>query len=91
MKRLLLPFVFALSLWGADAASDARLSDQIKLRLAGDRDVKVGAAIDVDVKDGVATLRGKVETQSQKARAEKVAHKTRGVKEVKNELVITPL
>ena len=45
----------------ADQKEDDRLYDQIRLRLAGDPDVK-GGALEVDVKDGVVTLKGIVRT-----------------------------
>lgn len=54
-------------------------------RLAADRDVK-GGGIDVEVSNGVVTLRGKVREARQKEKAERVTKKVKGVKQVVNEL-----
>lgn len=89
MRALLLALVLATGLL-ADEAADAKIYDQVRFRLSGDRDVK-GAALDVDVKDGIVVLRGKIPTEKLKDRAEKIARKVKGVKQVKNELVVTPL
>jgi osmotically-inducible protein OsmY len=69
------------------ASSDDALHDKIIERLAADRDVK-GGGIDVEVKDGVVTLRGKVREYRQKAKAERITRKVQGVKQVVNELVV---
>ncbi len=66
--------------------SDDEIFDQVRRDLAGDPLVKGGALI-VEVKDGVVTLKGTVEEQKAKARAEKLVKKLRGVKSVVNELV----
>ncbi len=65
--------------------SDDLLTDKVKDKLATNRDVK-GGGIAVEVKDGVVTLRGKVNTPKQKTKAEQVARKVKGVKKVVNEL-----
>lgn len=70
----------------AQEDSDDVLYDRVRLRLASSRDVR--AAIDVEVKDAVVTLRGKVTEEKQKNSAEKVARKTKGVKKVINEIVV---
>ncbi len=78
----------AAPLMAADkAVSDDMIYDLVRRRLASDPVVK-GGALDVDVKQGVVTLRGKVELEKQKARAEKLARKVRGVRKVVNELVV---
>lgn len=75
--------------WSAFAAkqplSDGAVHDLVVRRLANDDRVK-GGALDVDVKDGVVTLRGKVTTDKQKQRAEKLTKKVDGVRSVVNEL-----
>ena len=65
--------------------SDDQIHDRVLQRLASDRDVK-GGGIDVEVRDGVVTLRGKVREEKQKVKAEHVARKVKGVKKVVNEL-----
>lgn len=68
---------------------DDRISDQVRMRLATDPDVK-GGALDVTVKDGVVTIKGRVDTEKGRARATKLSKKVKGVKEVDNELVVGP-
>jgi len=68
-------------------SADDQLYDRVRQRLAADREVK-GGGIEVDVKDGVVTLRGKVREERQKARAEHLAKKVKGVKKVVNELLV---
>src|SRR3954453_8498697 len=67
--------------------NDDSISDYVRLRLAGDPDVK-GGALSVDVKNGVVTLGGTVETQHQKDKASKLAKKVRGVKQVVNNIAL---
>jgi hyperosmotically inducible periplasmic protein len=69
--------------------SDDRISDQVRMRLATDPDVK-GGALDVTVKDGVVTIKGRVDTEKGRDRATKLTKKVKGVKEVDNELVVGP-
>ena len=67
--------------------SDDTIFDQVRLKLAGDPDVR-GGALDVAVKDGVVTLKGRVDKESYKGRAEKLVKKVKGVKGVVNQLVV---
>lgn len=55
-----------------------------------DEDVLSGSNIDVDVKNGVVTLRGTVSSQAGRARALEVARKNDGVKSVVDQLRIAP-
>ena len=66
-------------------SSDDELHDKVIARLDADREVK-GGGIDVEVKDGVVTLRGKIREEKQKVKAERIARKVAGVKQVVNEL-----
>jgi osmotically-inducible protein OsmY len=68
--------------------TDDLLYDEIRSKLAADQVVK-GGAIEVEVHDGVVVLKGKVEEERQKDKAEKVAKKVNGVKSVKNEIVLS--
>jgi osmotically-inducible protein OsmY len=93
LKRIVLPFVLFLTLiTTAVAASkpvtDDFLVDTIRQKLAADQVVK-GGAIEVIVKDGVVTLKGSVEEDKQKNKAEKIAKKVNGVKSVTNQLTIS--
>ena len=67
--------------------SDDALFDQVRIKLAGDAEVK-GGALKVDVQQGVVTLGGTVETQRQKDKATKLAKKVNGVKQVVNNIVL---
>jgi hyperosmotically inducible periplasmic protein len=69
--------------------SDDRITDQVRMRLVGDQDVK-GGGLDVSVKDGVVTLHGRVDTEKGKKKAAKLAKKVKGVKSVDNELTVGP-
>ena len=95
MKRLISLVILGSALWlpgfAADqkAVPDDRIFDQVRMRLATDADVK-GGALDVTVKDGVVTIKGRVDTEKGKTKATKLAKKIKGVKEVDNELVVGP-
>ena len=69
--------------------TDDTIRDQVMVKLAGDPDVG-GNPINVDVHEGVATLKGKVRSEKQKSKAEKLAKKVKGVTAVTNQLVISP-
>ena len=70
------------------AMSDDLIYDNVKRRLAEDSNVK-GGGLDIDVKQGVVTLRGKLETQRQIDKATKIAKKVNGVKKVVNEIQLS--
>jgi osmotically-inducible protein OsmY len=95
MKRLpslvALGSALLLPAFGADQkpGDDDRIFDQVRMRLATDADVK-GGAFDVMVKDGVVTIKGRVDTEKGKMKATKLAKKVKGVKDVDNELVVGP-
>jgi hyperosmotically inducible periplasmic protein len=67
--------------------TDDGITDQVRIKLAND-DVVKGGALLVDVKQGVVTLGGSVETGKQKERAEKLTKKVRGVKQVINNITL---
>ncbi|MBS1857551.1 MAG: BON domain-containing protein [Acidobacteria bacterium] len=67
--------------------TDDTITDQVRLKLTSDPDVK-GGALDVKVDKGVVTLSGGVETPKQRAKAEKLTRKVKGVKSVVNQIVI---
>jgi hyperosmotically inducible periplasmic protein len=67
--------------------TDDTITDQIRIKLAGDHIVK-GGGLDVKVQNGVATLSGAVELPKQKERAGVVARKVKGVKQVVNNIEI---
>jgi hyperosmotically inducible periplasmic protein len=71
------------------AVSDDAIYDNVRIKLAGDLEVKGGGGtLEVNVKQGVVTLTGSVETQRQKDKAAKLTKKIKGVKQVVNNLEI---
>ena len=92
--RALLGLLLLLSITVAVAAekpplNDGVVYDRVIRRLANDRDLKT-TAIEVTVKDRVVTLRGLIESEKLRQRAEHVVQKVGGVKKVVNELRIRP-
>lgn len=83
MRRALL----LLILWTAASAfaDDGAIHDRVRQRLFSDPDVK-GYTVELDVKDGIVTLTGTVETEKAKTKAEKLTKKVQGVKSVVNKL-----
>ena len=71
------------------STADDRISDQVRMKLATDADVK-GGALDVVVKDGVVTIKGRVDSDRGKEKATKLSKKIKGVKSVDNELSVGP-
>ena len=66
----------------------AALTTKVKTALANDAGMKTMTNIDVDSKDGVVTLKGKVDSADLKKKAGDIAKKVSGVKSVKNELKV---
>ena len=67
--------------------SDDTIYDKVRIALASDIDVK-GGNLKVDVKEGVVTLAGTVESPGQKDKAEHIAKKVKGVKKVVNNIEV---
>jgi osmotically-inducible protein OsmY len=67
--------------------TDDSITDQVRMRLAGDTDVK-GGGIDVEVKDGAVTLKGAVDTPRAREKAEKLTKHVKGVRSVTNQLTV---
>jgi osmotically-inducible protein OsmY len=87
LSSILLPVVVA----AADKpVSDDLIYDLVRQKLAGDSVVK-GGALEVDVKSGVVTLAGSVQSENQKSKAERLAHKVKGVKSVVNQIKVVKL
>jgi hyperosmotically inducible protein len=85
---LLLIFVLVVPMLMAQGTpADDKIYDEVRRRLANDVDVK-GAGLEVSVKGGAVTLRGKVHDEKAKEKAEKIAKRVKGVASVTNELKI---
>jgi len=69
--------------------SDDTIYDAVRRKLANDPDVK-GGGFEVDVKDGTVIIKGVVEKEQFKKKAESLAKKVKGVKSVDNQLVVKP-
>ena len=65
--------------------SDDAISDNVRQRLASDADVR-GAALDVTVKEGVVTIKGRVHTEKGRKKATELTKKVKGVVNVDNQL-----
>ena len=92
MRFFIYPLILALvltPLFAQKKVTDDMLVDQVRVKLSEDADVG-GQRIDVDVHQGNVILKGKVRTEQQKVRAEKIAKKVKGVTGVENQLVISP-
>ena len=68
---------------------DAKLTAIIKAQLAREDRASL-QAVTVKVDDGVAKLKGKVDSAEKKAKAEEIARKVSGVKSVVNNLEVKP-
>jgi len=73
----------------ADKVSDDSLYDEVRIKIANDREVG-GGHVEVKVTNGVVELTGTVRDDRHKQRVEKVVKKVKGVKSVENKLRITP-
>jgi osmotically-inducible protein OsmY len=67
--------------------TDDTISDQVRVSFASDKIVGV-LPFDVSVKNGVVTLSGTADQPNQKSRAEKLAKKVKGVKQVINNITV---
>lgn len=86
----LTPLFSTLPVLALQTADDDRIYDEVRLQLVRDREVK-GGAFTVDVKDGVVTIKGVVEKEKARQKAEKLTKKVKGVKSVVNQIEVKPL
>ena len=89
MKILLLFLALLLPAWAQKKVDDNVLHDQVRRVLANDPDVK-GGAFDVDVKDGVVTVKGKVDKEKSRQKVDKLCKKVKGVTGVVNQVTVEP-
>jgi osmotically-inducible protein OsmY len=71
----------------ADIIDDATVTAKVKTALIAEPGLKA-LEIDVDTRDNIVTLNGTVETAALRDDAERIALKTSGVKQVKNNLTV---
>jgi hyperosmotically inducible periplasmic protein len=86
-SMLALVLLVSLCLAADKPISDDAIYDKVRIALASDIDVK-GGNLQVDVKDGVVTLAGAVESTAQRDKAAHIAKKVKGVKKVVNNIEV---
>lgn len=89
MKTFLLLWVLLLPVWAQKKVDDDVIYDQVRRVLANDPDVK-GGAFDVEVKDGVVTVKGKVDKEKSRQKVERLCKKVKGVTGVVNQVRVEP-
>jgi osmotically-inducible protein OsmY len=72
----------------ARATSDTAITSAVKSKLLANSSTP-GMNIHVETDHGVVTLHGTVESDAEKATAERIAHNTKGVKDVTNNLKVS--
>jgi osmotically-inducible protein OsmY len=88
LSLFLTVLLLATTLTAAAAnVSDDAIFDQVRLKLANDRDVG-GANITVVVHNGAVELSGSVRKEIVRAKIEKLAKKVKGVKSVTNNIKV---
>lgn len=73
----------------ACSSTDPGLTTAVKSKFAADDTVKA-YKIDVDTREGVVTLNGAVDTAAARARAVELARGTEGVRDVVDQMTVTP-
>lgn len=68
---------------------DKTITAAVKAKMIEDKTVDA-AVIDVDTLNGTVALSGFAKSQAEKAQAEKIARNTKGVREVRNNLIVRP-
>src|SRR5436190_20806029 len=82
---LVITLAVAMMIAQQKAGADDRIFDDVRQRLASNADVR-GAALEVTVKDGVVTIKGRVHTDKGRKKATEIAKKVKGVVNVDNQL-----
>jgi hyperosmotically inducible periplasmic protein len=85
LSVLLILLLVVPLLTAQSTASDDRIYDEVRQKLAADEDIN-GGGLDVTVKNGVVILRGRVHNAKAKDKAEKITKKVKGVTRVDNQL-----
>lgn len=72
-----------------DYASDAAITTEVKTKMAADRTV-AATSINVDTQQGLVQLSGFARSQAEKDRASAIAREAKGVKSVRNDIIVRP-
>ena len=67
--------------------SDSSITASVKTKLLGDKQVS-GGNVDVNTEEGIVYLMGRVNSQAEKAEAERLARTVDGVRDVVNHLMV---
>jgi hyperosmotically inducible protein len=70
-------------------SSDAAVTAEIKAKMAADKDV-AATSISVETLQGVTQLSGFAKSQAEKDRAAAIAREAKGVRSVRNDIVVRP-
>lgn len=94
LLTILMVLALVSGAWGAERSAgrvidDARISMSVKGKLVADRPANL-TRVNVKALNGVVTLDGRVDTAEQKAHAEQQARRTDGVKDVVNNIEVSP-
>lgn len=73
----------------SDYSSDAAITTAVKSKFAVDSSV-AATAIGVETMDGIVQLSGFAKTSEEKTRAETLAKQAKGVKSVRNNIIVRP-
>jgi hyperosmotically inducible protein len=68
---------------------DAAITTSVKAKLIEDKSVDAGA-VKVETLNGTVALSGFAKSNTEKAQAETLARNTKGVRQVKNDLIVRP-
>jgi osmotically-inducible protein OsmY len=80
-------FLAPLATAADKVVSDDLIYDRVRQKLATDPIVK-GGGIDIEIKNGAIIMRGHLDSEKRKERAEKIARKVAGVKSVDNQIQV---
>jgi osmotically-inducible protein OsmY len=93
MRRLIIPTLIVVTVFlagcSSQAVDDSTVTAKVKSKLAADSQTSA-MKISVDTRNGVVTLSGTVETDTEKNKAEQLARNTDGVKRVANDIKVEP-
>lgn len=93
MRRLIIPMLMVVTVvlagCNSQAVDDTAITTKVKSKLATDSETSA-MKISVDTKNGVVTLSGTVDADTEKKKAEQLARNTDGVKQVANNIKVEP-
>ncbi len=92
MKKLVVISILALGVvFAADEKKidDDIIYDKVRRVLANDPDVK-GGAFEVEVNDGVVTVKGRVDREKYRQKVDRLCKKVKGVTSVNNQVKVSP-